>query len=110
MNAMREWALVESAQWIRSVRNDGVVEDTFKDREEIEHAQRELGRVAHDLLKLAGIRACRLCGCSEEDACDGGCSWAGPELCSACDAKDKLLVRALSRPPAKQRARRTNGR
>jgi hypothetical protein len=27
---------------------------------------------------------CRSYGCSEEDACDGGCNWAQPDLCSAC--------------------------
>lgn len=28
--------------------------------------------------------ACRLCGCTEERACPLGCSWAEPDLCSAC--------------------------
>jgi hypothetical protein len=28
--------------------------------------------------------ACRVCGCSELDACPGGCSWVGPGICSAC--------------------------
>ena len=27
---------------------------------------------------------CRVCGCSEHDACDGGCAWAEPDLCTAC--------------------------
>jgi len=27
---------------------------------------------------------CRACGCSEQDACDVGCGWAEPELCTAC--------------------------
>jgi hypothetical protein len=27
---------------------------------------------------------CRACGCSEQDACDEGCSWAEEDLCSAC--------------------------
>jgi hypothetical protein len=30
--------------------------------------------------------ACRVCGCTEDNACPGGCSWAGPELCSRCAA------------------------
>lgn len=29
-------------------------------------------------------RSCRVCGCTDEYGCDGGCSWAGPDLCSAC--------------------------
>ena len=27
---------------------------------------------------------CRACGCSQEDDCDEGCSWAEEDLCSAC--------------------------
>lgn len=29
-------------------------------------------------------RVCGSCGCSDEFACDGGCSWVGPALCSSC--------------------------
>lgn len=33
-------------------------------------------------------RLCHVCACSEHDACVGpdnrGCSWAGPDICSAC--------------------------
>ena len=27
---------------------------------------------------------CRVCGCSQDDACPGGCIWATPDLCSRC--------------------------
>ena len=30
---------------------------------------------------------CRHCGCTEFDACDGGCFWVAPGLCSACSAE-----------------------
>ena len=29
-------------------------------------------------------RTCRVCGCTEESACEGGCSWVEEDLCSAC--------------------------
>lgn len=29
-------------------------------------------------------RACRECGCTAEQACEGGCSWIAPGLCSSC--------------------------
>lgn len=29
-------------------------------------------------------RTCRACGCTEWDACEGGCSWVARDLCSAC--------------------------
>jgi len=31
-----------------------------------------------------GIRACLVCGCTDERACINGCFWAGHNLCSAC--------------------------
>ncbi len=30
------------------------------------------------------LRVCRVCGCSELNACEGGCSWVEKDLCSAC--------------------------
>lgn len=36
-------------------------------------------------LNVAGGRApCRVCGCWELEACDGGCGWAEADLCTAC--------------------------
>lgn len=28
--------------------------------------------------------ACRVCSCTDWDACEGGCSWVEKDLCSAC--------------------------
>jgi hypothetical protein len=30
---------------------------------------------------------CRVCGCTEDRACPGGCSWVAVDLCSACAEK-----------------------
>lgn len=32
----------------------------------------------------AGVAKCRKCGCSELQACSGGCRWVEPDLCSEC--------------------------
>ena len=29
-------------------------------------------------------RRCRLCGCTDRQACPGGCCWVEPDLCSRC--------------------------
>ncbi len=29
-------------------------------------------------------RKCRVCGCTNERGCPGGCWWVGPDLCSSC--------------------------
>ena len=34
---------------------------------------------------------CRVCGCTDDQACEGGCSWAEPDLCSKCAAKKKRI-------------------
>jgi hypothetical protein len=32
-------------------------------------------------------RRCRKCGCTQERACPGGCSWVAWDLCSRCAGK-----------------------
>lgn len=31
-----------------------------------------------------GVTACRVCGCTDDAACFGGCFWVEPDLCSVC--------------------------
>lgn len=33
---------------------------------------------------MSRVRSCRVCGCTDDRACDGGCSWVDLDLCSAC--------------------------
>jgi len=42
----------------------------------------------------AGERACRVCGCTEDNACWPPCWWTGPDLCSACPAPAALSAGA----------------
>lgn len=35
-------------------------------------------------LTAFGVAQCRVCGCTDQCACPGGCSWVEPDLCSAC--------------------------
>jgi hypothetical protein len=32
-------------------------------------------------------RSCAVCGCTDDRACEGGCHWVGPNLCSACQTR-----------------------
>lgn len=37
-------------------------------------------------------RRCRICGCTDDEACEGGCSWVEEDLCSTCaDALDPFV-------------------
>ena len=47
------------------------------------------------------VRTCPTCGCTDLDACDGGCSWVdGSELCSACIKAGIRPVIVVDLPPA----------
>lgn len=35
-----------------------------------------------------GEPACRVCGCTDDRACEGGCWWVEADLCSACVGKE----------------------
>jgi hypothetical protein len=43
-----------------------------------------MARLRAPSLAALGIRQCTRCGCTEEYACEGGCHWIGPLLCSSC--------------------------
>lgn len=34
--------------------------------------------------------ACRVCGCTDSHACDGGCYWVEDDLCSACADPEEI--------------------
>ena len=34
--------------------------------------------------KTENEAVCRVCGCTQYNACDGGCYWVEPDLCSKC--------------------------
>lgn len=47
-------------------------------------------------------RECRVCGCTDDNACAGGCYWVEPDLCSACEklvpiVKMKMMKKILVR-------------
>lgn len=33
------------------------------------------------------VRQCYICGCSDHNACQGGCWWVEDDLCSSCEKK-----------------------
>ena len=47
---------------------------------------------------MSGVRTCRVCGCTDARACDGGCRWVGDDICSTCDpvaTRRQFLVEAM---------------
>lgn len=82
-----------------------LVDRTDQARQEAHDAVRRLAQRSRDRL-MAGMDGahaatafgavqlpmmCRSCGCTDEDACDGGCGWAGNGLCTSCASGHELL-------------------
>jgi hypothetical protein len=43
------------------------------------------GKIKICMVLIQEISAvCRVCGCTEWNACEGGCRWVEKDLCSAC--------------------------
>ncbi|QAT44140.1 hypothetical protein EQM06_09660 [Aminipila luticellarii] len=42
--------------------------------------------------KLEGLknRKCRVCGCTQDHACPGGCYWVEDDLCSKCAGTEQI--------------------
>lgn len=68
----------------------------------------------HPHLPASGVRACRVCGCTEFDACwdekaGTPCYWVAADLCSACVApqdEDGHVMQLIEvRPPMPLRSR-----
>ena len=68
-----------------------------------EHVRTRYERLGYVIQPIPG-RYCRFCGCTEDHACDGGCSWRvepdqlEPGICSACF--DDVFVKHSDLPPA----------
>lgn len=41
----------------------------------------------HILERVEDEQVCRVCGCTQDNACAGGCCWVEEDLCSRCAAK-----------------------
>lgn len=41
--------------------------------------------------------ACEICGCTDEEACEGGCTWVSedPAVCSNCALEPEALLGAM---------------
>lgn len=35
-------------------------------------------------------RRCRVCGCTDDNPCEGGCEWVEEDLCSSCADREVL--------------------
>jgi transcriptional regulator with XRE-family HTH domain len=45
------------------------------------------GMAPEQVDQAADVRKCRVCGCTDDHACEGGCYWVEADLCSKCAEK-----------------------
>jgi hypothetical protein len=38
-------------------------------------------------------RACRVCGCTQDNGCEGGCSWIEWDICDMCQGKEEMSLK-----------------
>jgi hypothetical protein len=57
-------------------------------------------RLEVDGYRTEKLVACRCCGCTDDNACDGGCEWVPgePDLCSRCRLAESVRPPALVLP------------
>jgi len=55
-----------------------------------EHALQVTRLSAEEAIYNAQVRRCRVCGCTDDHACESGCSWVETDLCSACRGLAKV--------------------
>jgi hypothetical protein len=98
--ALRKEALLISIQTgeitrDQAMRQHGISEDEMASMEE---AYRLRGLAGLRVLPTTAPRACRVCGCTDDNACldpeFGPCWWVAADLCSHCKATDEGRVRA----------------
>lgn len=47
---------------------------------------------AHTMHMPKKVQTCRVCGCTDLRACEGGCSWVTDDLCSRCAAETDIVA------------------
>lgn len=48
-------------------------------------------------ITIEDLQVCRKCGCTEDDACEGGCWWVESDLCSSCSPSTPADVKKARR-------------
>lgn len=74
------------ADFMKELHGNQVLVEPMDEHSIAIYIRRELLGIATEV----GIkeRKCRVCGCTWNDACEGGCYWVEKDLCSRCAGKE----------------------
>lgn len=105
MLALEHWEDIDGERavcvWVR----DGNVIHHFDGQPcmgeiELDAVREHMGDAAHEALNRVLTddvtqRGCRYCGCTDDSACPGGCSWVSDDVCSSCLEKSGTAGREV---------------
>ena len=72
----------EGAEYISAYTDPGIADDPMTEEEA--RAEFPVCIKKGSVYLMAGVRSCRVCGCTDNCACPGGCYWVEKDLCSNC--------------------------
>lgn len=68
--------------------------ENIKEESEMDHKDIDLDKSSS--LFDEDTRVCRICGCTQYNACEGGCWWVSEDLCSQCvDAQANIKEKKI---------------
>ena len=80
---VRSWLAVKLENYIPRIKGS----NAYGSRKQLDTLCRELSKIHDELVDMTyRTYKCRSCGCTQERGCQGGCTWAKPNLCSNCGA------------------------
>lgn len=75
----------ELGELLKDIETFGPLEEDSDVHVEITGSWSEIKELlSQPFFKRIWYRVCRVCGCTQENPCDGGCYWVEEDLCSAC--------------------------
>ena len=74
--------VIDAAHWEEELKE--ILGDRCKMEEEPLSPEDETERIVKLNTDVPPDRKCRVCGCTQDHACPGGCYWVEEDLCSAC--------------------------
>lgn len=80
------WAIASGLQRVADALNRLAREERLSRTDAKWQAERSFAVMSGEYVPGVGVRVrrCSVCGCTDDRACPGGCSWVDASLCSTC--------------------------
>lgn len=91
--SIKAWALTDGGRifdWYGDAPSGMSILRKKKDAIEFSETVKVLPVEIKIISRRSDKQKCKICGCTEDKACEGGCHWVKYDLCSACIGKKEL--------------------